>query len=79
MFGLSPSHIIILLIIVVLIFGTKKLRGAGRDLGEAVKGFKDGMKDGSTPDSAATPPNGQVASPAVADKTTIDVEAKHKS
>jgi sec-independent protein translocase protein TatA len=44
MFGLSPSHLIILLVIVVLIFGTKKLRNTGRDLGEAVKGFKDGMK-----------------------------------
>ena len=58
---------------------TVTLKSMGSDLGGAVKGFKDGMKDGSTSDSAATPPNGQVASPAVADKTTIDVEAKHKS
>jgi sec-independent protein translocase protein TatA len=40
----SLTHWIILLVVVVLIFGTKKLRGTGRDLGEAVKGFKDGMK-----------------------------------
>ena len=77
--GFSTTHLIIFLVIIVVIFGTKKLRNIGSDLGGAVKGFKDGMKDGSTPDSAATPPNGQVASPAVADKTTIDVEAKHKS
>lgn len=42
--GFSLTHWIILLVVVVLIFGTKKLRGTGRDLGEAVKGFKDGMK-----------------------------------
>ncbi len=75
----SIWHWLIVLLIVVMVFGTKKLKNIGADLGGAVKGFKDGMKDGSTPDSAATPPNGQVASPAVADKTTIDVEAKHKS
>ena len=68
MFGLSPSHIIILLIIVVLIFGTKKLRGAGRDLGEAVKGFKDGMK-GEEEKTAG----------ALQDKTTIDAELKDKT
>ncbi|MDD2690680.1 MAG: Sec-independent protein translocase subunit TatA [Simplicispira sp.] len=75
----SIWHWLIVLLIVVMVFGTKKLKNMGSDLGGAVKGFKDGMKDGSTSDSAATPPNGQVASPAVADKTTIDVEAKHKS
>ena len=42
--GLSPTHLIILLVIVLLIFGTKKLRNIGSDLGGAVKGFKDGMK-----------------------------------
>jgi sec-independent protein translocase protein TatA len=42
--GFSLPHWIILLVVVVLIFGTKKLRNTGRDLGEAVKGFKDGMK-----------------------------------
>jgi sec-independent protein translocase protein TatA len=40
----SPWHWIIVLVIVVLIFGTKKLRNLGTDLGGAVKGFKDGMK-----------------------------------
>jgi sec-independent protein translocase protein TatA len=40
----SPWHWIIVLVIVVLIFGTKKLRNLGADLGGAVKGFKDGMK-----------------------------------
>jgi sec-independent protein translocase protein TatA len=40
----SPWHWLIVLVIVVLIFGTKKLRNLGADLGSAVKGFKDGMK-----------------------------------
>jgi sec-independent protein translocase protein TatA len=40
----SPWHWLIVLVIVVLIFGTKKLRNLGADLGGAVKGFKDGMK-----------------------------------
>jgi sec-independent protein translocase protein TatA len=39
-------HWVLVLVVVVLIFGTKKLRNLGADLGSAVKGFKDGMKSG---------------------------------
>ena len=42
--SLSIWHWVIVLVVVVLIFGTKKLRNLGTDLGSAVKGFKDGMK-----------------------------------
>jgi sec-independent protein translocase protein TatA len=42
----SIWHWLIVLLVVVLIFGTKKLRNIGSDLGGAVKGFKDGMKTG---------------------------------
>ncbi|MCD6060815.1 MAG: Sec-independent protein translocase subunit TatA [Moraxellaceae bacterium] len=42
--GLSLPHIILLLVVVVLIFGTSKLKNAGRDLGGFFKGFKEGMK-----------------------------------
>jgi len=75
----SIWHWLIVLLIVVMVFGTKKLKNMGSDLGGAVKGFKDGMKDGSTPadDKAATAPT-QVAN-AAAEKTTIDVEARQKS
>ena len=45
MFGLSPAQMIILLVVILLIFGTKKLRNAGSDLGAAVKGFKKAMQD----------------------------------
>ena len=76
----SIWHWLIVLLIVVMVFGTKKLKNMGSDLGGAVKGFKDGMKDGGAGDSdAAAPAPGQVANQAVADKTTIDVEARQKS
>ena len=47
--GLSIWHWLIVLLVVVLIFGTKKLRNIGQDLGGAVKGFKEGMKTRKTP------------------------------
>lgn len=79
----SIWHWLVVLLIVVLVFGTKKLKNIGGDLGGAVKGFKDGMKDGNQPAAAdqPVPPNGQVTAAAqpAADKTTIDVEARNKS
>lgn len=74
----SIWHWLIVLLIVVMVFGTKKLRNIGQDLGGAVKGFKDGMKDGSTPEQDPNAPAQQPAAVA-ADKTTIDVEVKQKS
>ena len=44
--SMSWIHWVILLLVVVLIFGTKKLRNIGADLGGAVRGFKDGMREG---------------------------------
>jgi sec-independent protein translocase protein TatA len=77
----SIWHWLIVLLIIVLVFGTKKLKNIGSDLGGAVKGFKDGIKDGAQPESTATPPAGQVTSSTQpqTDKTTIDVEARNKS
>ena len=72
----SIWHWLIVLLIVVMIFGTKKLKNIGSDLGGAVKGFKDGMKDGAA--EADKPAAGQVAN-AAASKETIDVQAKEKS
>ena len=45
MAGLSIWHILLFLIIVVVLFGTSKLKGLGRDLGGAVKDFKDSVKN----------------------------------
>jgi len=77
----SIWHWLIVLLIVVMVFGTKKLKNMGSDLGGAVKGFKDGMKDANAAaDDTASGPAAQVANSAKsADKSTIDVEAKQKS
>lgn len=69
----SVWHWLIVLVIVMLVFGTKKIGNMGFDLGQAVKGFKDGVKgDEDTPQSEVTPPS------KVADKATIDVQAREK-
>lgn len=43
--GLSITHWLIFLVVIVVIFGTSKLKNAGKDLGSAVKGFKDAVKE----------------------------------
>jgi sec-independent protein translocase protein TatA len=75
--SLSIWHWLIVLAIVVLVFGTKKLKNIGSDLGGAVKGFKDGMKDGASSD--APPANPQVTANKAKDPNTVDVDAKTKS
>jgi sec-independent protein translocase protein TatA len=76
----SIWHWLIVLLIVVMVFGTKKLKNMGSDLGGAVKGFKDGMKDGAASmDEKPAGPAQQVTNGNATDKTTIDVEAKQKS
>ena len=70
----SIWHWLIVLVIVMLIFGTKKLRNVGQDLGGAVKGFKDGMKDATATDKAA-----DAAPPQQVSGQTIDVEVKEKT
>ena len=75
----SIWHWLIVLLIVVMVFGTKKLKNIGSDLGGAVKGFKDGMKDGSAPEENPAAPPAAVANATGSEKTTIDVEAKTKS
>ncbi len=71
----SIWHWLIVLLVVALIFGTKKLRNMGSDLGGAVKGFKEGMKEANDkPEDAAAAQTQRVAS-----SDTIDVQAKEKS
>ena len=69
----SIWHWLIVLVIVVLVFGTKKLKNMGSDLGGAVKGFKEGMRDAN---AAETKSEAQLS-----DKTSnvIDVNSKEKS
>jgi sec-independent protein translocase protein TatA len=77
----SIWHWLIVLLVVILIFGTKKLKNMGSDLGAAVKGFKDGVKDGTATGSAdaSNAPAQQVTNTKAADANTVDVEAKTKS
>ena len=74
--GLSIWHWLIVLLVVVLIFGTKKLRNIGQDLGGAVKGFKEGMKTSEESAPGAAEP----AQPAqqIPGKT-IDAEVKKET
>ena len=72
--GLSIWHWLIVLVVVVLIFGTKKLRNIGQDLGGAVKGFKDGMKS----DEKDKPAPGITSSSTTASGTTVEGEIKDR-
>ncbi len=69
--SMSIWHWLIVLVIVMLVFGTKKLRNMGQDLGGAVKGFKDGMKEG-TAEKSDSPQQ-------VADGRIIEGEVKEKT
>ena len=74
--SLSIWHWLIVLLVIVLIFGTAKLKNMGKDLGGAIKGFKEGMKEGTadspSPSNPKVEENKQVGQ-------TIDVHAKEKS
>ena len=77
----SLMHWIIVLGIVVLVFGTKKLRNIGKDLGEGIKGFKEGMREGEAPPvPPAEPPRvtHQATPPAAQDSNVIDVQSQTK-
>jgi len=66
----SIWHWLIVLVIVMLVFGTKKLRNIGQDLGGAVKGFKEGMKEAE----------GAESQPKLGDQEKVlDVDAKEKA
>ncbi len=79
--SLSVWHWLIVLVIVVLVFGTGKLKNMGKDLGGAIKGFKEGMREG---DENAQPAAKEIAQDKTASATpakkadAIDVEAKEQ-
>ncbi|MDY7025797.1 MAG: twin-arginine translocase TatA/TatE family subunit [Pseudomonadota bacterium] len=56
MFGLSPWELLIILAIVILLFGGKRLKNLGGDLGSSIKGFKKAMKEDQQQDSSAEIP-----------------------
>jgi sec-independent protein translocase protein TatA len=67
----SISHLLIMLAVVVLIFGTKKLKNLGSDLGGAIKGFKDAMEDEKKKDA-----NQQQLPPADTSTNTVNSTAE---
>lgn len=72
----SIWHWLVVLVIVVLIFGTSKLKNMGKDLGGAVKGFKEGMKEAEAEAKTETKPAPQVAEKKAED--VVDVKATEK-
>jgi sec-independent protein translocase protein TatA len=75
----SIWHWLIVLLIIVLVFGTKKLKNMGSDLGSAVKGFKDGVRDGTASPTDPQSPTQRVETQRSLDPGTVDVDAKTKS
>jgi sec-independent protein translocase protein TatA len=73
--GMSPIHWVIVLVVVLLVFGTKKLRNIGEDMGAAVKGFKDGMKDSDT-SKEKTQQVTQATTQTAKDPNAVDVNSK---
>jgi len=69
----SIWHWLVVLLVIILVFGTSKLKNIGKDLGGAIKGFKDGMADASAAEAKKVEDSKQVAG------QTIDVQAKEKS
>jgi sec-independent protein translocase protein TatA len=60
----NPLHILILLVVVLLVFGAKRLPEIGRSLGEGMRGFKDSISGNDTPQQSLTPAPPVVAAPA---------------
>jgi len=60
----APRHLLIILLVVMLVFGTRKLKTLGADLGGAIRGFKQAMKEGESDDHAAAPRRTEEAPPA---------------
>jgi sec-independent protein translocase protein TatA len=71
----SIWHWLIVLLVVVLVFGTKKLSSLGGDLGKAVKGFKEGMKEATSEETKTT---AEASTPKITGQT-FDAEVKKEN
>lgn len=71
----SIWHWLIVLLVIVLVFGTKKLAGMGKDLGSAIKGFKEGIK----PEDDKSPAQGPGQAPASPQVTGQTIEGQVNS
>lgn len=70
--GLSVPHLLVVLAIVVLVFGTKRLKSVGSDLGDAIKGFRNAVKEGEEIKAITAVEGEQLAAEVIAD------QEKHK-
>ncbi len=79
--SLSIWHWMIVLVVIILVFGTSKLKNVGRDLGSAVKGFKEGLQEGTSDATSAAPqpPVQKVENAPQTPGQTIDVTAREKT
>ena len=71
----APKHLLLILLIVLLVFGGKKLRTLGSDLGSAFRGFKKSMNDGET-DEEAKQIQASAAQPSAKDAEFPEVAVK---
>ena len=78
MAGLSITHLLIMLVVVVLLFGTSKLKNLGKDLGGAIKGFKESVKDGEQPPVVTPPAQQHLAQNAPIDSTATPINTPKK-
>ena len=76
--GISIWQLLIILVIIVLLFGTKRLRGIGSDLGSAIKGFRNSVKD-TEENADTTPPAAQPQLKAEAKDTTATTAEQPKT
>jgi sec-independent protein translocase protein TatA len=70
------KHWVVILVVVVLVFGTKKLKGLGSDVGESIKGFRKAMNDDDKTAEADPAPAPTPAATPLHQPTTIDVQAQ---
>jgi sec-independent protein translocase protein TatA len=76
---LAPRHLLVILLIAMVVFGTKKLRTVGSDLGAAIRGFKQAMKEGESPEPAGQATSVVSVQADAAPKTAIDSGATASS
>jgi TatA/E family protein of Tat protein translocase len=66
---METKELLIILVVALVVFGAKKLRGVGEDLGHAVRGFKKAMNEGEQEEAAAAAPGGRIR----ADRAEVEV------
>ena len=74
----SIWHWLIVLLVIILVFGTKKLKNLGSDLGGAVRGFKDGLKEGNKEESFSSIESNETKDSSESETFTVQAKEKNK-